>query len=123
MSFQSDPSEKPKWLQLWCSAVEAANVDPALAEFRHESLADKFNYEYSEKEAIVSSRLKKSNSVLTPRRASTEPPKAPTIGAAVEKVAAPQSTHPVASLHISARRIAPTTAGSSSLKVGAQVHP
>ena len=45
VSFQGDPSEKPKWLQLWCSAVEAANVDPALAEFRHESLADKFNYE------------------------------------------------------------------------------
>ena len=74
-------------MQLWCSAVEAANVDPALAEFRHESLAEKFNYEYSEKEAIVSSRLKKSNSVLTPRRASTEPPKAPTIGATAEKVA------------------------------------
>ena len=105
VSFQGDPSEKPKWLQLWCSAVEAANLDPALAEFRHESLADKFNNEYSEKvrlrarvrvrvsvsvsvsvsvrvrvrvrpnphpnsekEAIVSSRLKKSNSVLTPRR-------------------------------------------------------
>ena len=49
VSFQGDPSEKPKWLQLWCSAVEAANLDPALAEFRHESLADKFNNEYSEK--------------------------------------------------------------------------
>ena len=49
VSFQGDPSEKPKWLQLWCSAVEAANLDPALAQFRHESLADKFNNEYSEK--------------------------------------------------------------------------
>ena len=48
VSFQGDPSEKPKWLQLWCSAVEAANVDPALAEFRRESLTDKFSYEYSE---------------------------------------------------------------------------
>jgi len=94
VSFQGDPSEKPKWLQLWCSAVEAANVDPALAEFRHESLADKFNYEYSEKEAIVSSRLKKSNSVLTPRRASTEPPKAPPINATAEKIATPHSPQP-----------------------------
>ena len=52
VSFQGDPSEKPKWLQLWCSAVEAANVDPALAEFRRESLADKFNYEYRYSEVL-----------------------------------------------------------------------
>jgi len=77
VSFQSEPSEKPRWLQLWCSAVEAANVDPALIEFRHESLAEKFNYEFSDKAALVSSVLKKSNSVLTPRRASAAPPKPP----------------------------------------------
>jgi len=83
VSFQSDPAEKPKWLQLWCSAVEAANVDPALVEFRHESLAEKFNYEFSDKAALVSSVLKKSNSVLTPRRASAAPPKPPLLAEAL----------------------------------------
>ena len=72
VSFQGDPAEKPKWLQLWwpchlhparrslgvkvpsavttrTSAVEKANVDPTLMEFRSEALAEKFNYEFAEK--------------------------------------------------------------------------
>ncbi len=72
--------------------MEADFVDPALIEFRNESLAEKFNYDYSDKAALVSSVLKKSNSVLTPRRpSSAEPPKPP---AAVVAEKAPLSPAP-----------------------------
>ena len=67
VSFMEQPAEKKAWLTLWTSAVAGENVDPAFKEYRDEALAEKFNADYAEAAPLVSSVLKKQNSILTPR--------------------------------------------------------
>lgn len=67
ISFIERPSEKKAWLTLWTSAVAGENVDPAFKEYRDEALAEKFNNDYAGDAPLVSSVLKKQNSILTPR--------------------------------------------------------